>query len=154
MNRMRTRMAAPVLLMAAMALAPALGGCALVGGAVNGAVQEATGGALSVGSLPDGWPEEVPVIDGAVVGGGKNTDGGTGWAAVISSNASDPVAEATAQLKAAGFAAPAGVAPDQIPGLEGVSDAAYLGQNGAYSVVVVGNADGVVYTVVPNAHQP
>lgn len=149
MTTSRMRRLAPFFVVAALALGPALSGCSLVEGAVNGAVEEVSGGNVSLGSLPSGWPTEVPVIDGDIVGGGKNPDGGAGWVAVIKSSAADPIADATTQLEAAGFTAPEGVTPADIPGLEGLGEGAYLTQNANFAVVVAGSDQGVLYTVVP-----
>lgn len=151
MSTNRLRRFAPVALVAALVLAPALSGCSLIEGAVNGAVEEASGGNVSLGSLPAGWPSEVPVIEGDVVGGGKNPDGGSGWVAVIKSDAADPLADAKAQLEGAGFTAPEGVTPADIPGLEGLGEGSFFGQNATYAVVVAGSDQGVLYTVVPIA---
>ncbi|AMB59010.1 hypothetical protein AWU67_09235 [Microterricola viridarii] len=133
--------------------APLLAGCSsigdAVGGAVSGAVKDASGGAVSVGAMPEGWPSEVPVIEGDIVGGGKNPDGTAGWVVVIKSSAADPVADATAQLEAAGFAAPEGFTPEKLPEVDGVTGASYFAQNANYVVMVVGSEQGVLYTVVP-----
>jgi hypothetical protein len=66
-------------LLAVLAAGPALAGCsdAQVQGAVNGAVQGATDGDVSLGgALPDGWPAEIPVIDGEIKFGAGNTTNG------------------------------------------------------------------------------
>ncbi|PPL16060.1 hypothetical protein GY24_13270 [Microterricola pindariensis] len=133
--------------------APLLAGCSsvgdAVGGAVTGAVEDATGGAVSVGQMPAGWPSEVPVIEGDIVGGGKNPDGSAGWVVVIKSTAADPVADAQAQLEAAGFTPPENFTPEKLPEVDGITGASYFGSNGKYVVMVVGSEQGVLYTVVP-----
>lgn len=149
MTTSRMRRLAPIALVAALAFVPALTGCSLVEGAVNGAVEEASGGNVSIGSLPKGWPSEVPVIEGDIVGGGKNPDGGAGWVTIIKSSSADPIADAKAQLEAAGFAAPEGVTPADVPGLEGIANGSYFAQNANFAVVVAGSDQGVLYTVVP-----
>ncbi|WP_157509834.1 hypothetical protein [Leifsonia sp. Root4] len=148
MKTIRTRLAVPVAIVAALLLAPALSACSSVSGIVNGAVEDASGGNVSVGALPSGWPDEVPVIEGDVVGGGKNPDG-AGWIAIIKSEATDPIADAQTQLEAAGFSTPEGVSAENIPGLEGLANGAYFAQNANYAVVVAGSDQGVLYTVVP-----
>ena len=59
---------------------PMLAGCSPQG-AVNGAVQGATGGDVSLGGkLPTGWPEEVVVIDGELLFGARGAgDDQDGW---------------------------------------------------------------------------
>lgn len=147
MTRIRPAIAIPLALVLALAAAPILSGCSTVGGLVNGAVHEASGGNVSLGgALPKGWPDEVPVIDGELLlGAGNTADGQTGWVVTVKSSAADPVAEAQAQLEAAGFVADAS-------GSTGGNGAAAL-KNDNYTVVVVGNADGVLYTVMPVAAQ-
>ena len=153
MNTLRRRAVAPLAIVVALLGAPLLAGCSSVGDAVGGAaggvVKDATGGAVSVGAMPEGWPSEVPVIEGDIVGGGKNPNGTDGWVVVIKSTAADPVAEATAQLEAAGFAAPEGFTPDQLPEVDGITGASYFAQNANYVVMLVGSEQGVLYTVAP-----
>jgi hypothetical protein len=136
----RTRLAVPALALA-LALTPALAGCSLV----QGAVEDATGASVRVdGSLPKGWPESVPVIDGKVLfGAGGQGDGGSGWVATIDASGSDPIAEATKQLGDAGFTAD-GTA--QAPSGDGGFVAM---KNAEYTVLVAGTPDGVLYTVAP-----
>ncbi|GAA3872606.1 hypothetical protein GCM10022381_14560 [Leifsonia kafniensis] len=143
MTRIRPAIGIPLALVLALSAAPVLSGCSSVGGLVNGAVQQASDGKVSLGgALPKGWPEEVPVIDGEILlGAGNSADGQTGWVVTIKSAAADPVADATAQLEAAGFVADAS-------GSSGGNGAAAL-KNDNYTVLVAGNADGVIYTVTP-----
>lgn len=149
----RTRVAVPMAIAAALLSVPLLAGCAnvndAVGSAVSGAVQDATGGAVTVGSMPEGWPTEVPVIEGDIVGGGKNPDGTAGWVVVIKSTAADPVVDAQAQLEAAGFEAPKDFVPEELPEVDGITGASYFAQNDNYVVMVVGSEQGLLYTVVP-----
>lgn len=96
------------------------------------------------GALPTGWPEEVPVIDGEILlGAGNSADGQTGWVVTIKSTSADPISDAKAQLEAAGFVADAS-------GSNGSGGAAAM-KNDNYTVLVAGNADGVLYTVMPVA---
>lgn len=148
MKTIRTRVAVPVAIVAALLLAPALSACSSVSGIVNGAVEDASGGNVSVGALPSGWPDEVPVIEGDIVGGGKIPDG-DGWMVIIKSDAADPIADAQTQLEAAGFTTPVDVPAESIPGLEDLSSGSYFAQNANYTVVVAGSEQGVIYTVVP-----
>lgn len=108
---------------------------------VEDAVEGATGGDVSLGELPDDFPESVPVIDGDVaVGAGGNSDA-PGWTVVITSTAADPMADAKAALEAAGFT------DDEAITSDGGGAAVY--SNGEYSVLLVGQGKSVSYTVTP-----
>ena len=100
--KFRTR-SAIIALAGALILAPALTGC----GMLEGIIEQASDGQIdvSMGSLPDGWPEEVPVIDGEIlVGGSADTDDGTpGWNVTIKVDSESAYEEIAAQLIDAGF---------------------------------------------------
>lgn len=92
---------------AAIVITPLLSGC----GGIQGIIDQATGGAIqpSVGELPNEWPDEVPVVDGEIIGGNKATDpedeSSTLWTAIIGRN-DDVESTKTAvaeSLEAAGF---------------------------------------------------
>ena len=143
----RTRpLTAAIALATALLLAPALAGCS-----IEDLVNQATGGEvnLSIGSLPDGWPAEVPVIDGEIVGGGTadSEDGTPGWNALIKVDDESAFDEIAAQLEDAGFES---VDAGQLDGGDNLTSGAY--QNGNYGVfVAVTGADGnfvANYTVV------
>ncbi|MCY7288312.1 MAG: hypothetical protein LH624_08710 [Cryobacterium sp.] len=140
----RVRVLAVTMAVAGMVL---LSGCSgeAVGSAVNGAVSDATGGDVSLaGKLPEGWPTEIPVIDGDIGFGAANTaDGDQGWVVAVSTDAADPLAEATAQLEAAGFIADARATAN----VGGAGVAALT--NETWDVVVAGTPEGVLYTVSP-----
>lgn len=131
---------------AALAVGPTLAGCTGVTAedAVNGAVQGATGGGVSLGGkLPAGWPTEVPVIDGELLFGAvKTTDGKPGWVVTIKSSSTDPLAEARRALEDAGFVVDTAAAAASV----GTTGAVTM-KNATYGVVVVGNPDGLLYTV-------
>jgi len=113
-----------------------------VSGAVNGAVQDATGGDVSLGGqLPAGWPTDIPVLDGEVLfaTGGLGESGAGGWVVTVSATSTTPLADARTQLLAAGFTEV----------VAGVDVEVVTMANATYGVVVAGNADGVVYTVTP-----
>lgn len=120
-------------------------GCDAVGGAVNSAVNDATSGNVSLGGkLPAGWPSEVPVIDGKILfGAGSSTTENQGWVVTIEATSADPLAAARTQLEDAGFVADTSAAA----GENGAGVVAM--KNGTYTVVVVGNKDGILYTVTP-----
>ncbi|TFC62636.1 MULTISPECIES: hypothetical protein [unclassified Cryobacterium] len=134
-------------LAAVLAVAPALAGCsdAQVQDAVNGAVQGATDGDVSLGgALPDGWPAEIPVIDGEIkFGAGNTTNGDQGWVVTVASGAADPLADAEQKLVDAGFV------PDTSASAN-VGDVGVVAlKNATHIVTIAGTPDGVLYTVAP-----
>ena len=144
----RTRpLTAAIALATALVLAPALTGC----GAIEGIIEQATGGEVnvSIGSLPDGWPAEVPVIDGDIIGGGTaNSDDGTpGWNATIKVDDESVFDDIAAQLTDAGFEK---IDAGELDGGDTVTSGAF--KNDTYGVfVAVTGADGSFvanYTVV------
>ncbi|WP_395242654.1 hypothetical protein ACGGZK_10715 [Agromyces sp. MMS24-K17] len=153
MSRLRIRRTVIATVVAA-SLAAGLSGCFFnpfdpagsVEDAVEGAVEGATGGDLDVnlGELPEGFPSEVPLIDGKIVVA-AGTGGDEGWFVTIETDSTDPVADATAALDAAGFTEQAD--------LQGVEvEAVAVRTNGTYDVFVVGDQDGTVtYTVTQTA---
>jgi hypothetical protein len=134
-------------LVALLAIAPALAGCSdgQVQDAVNGAVQGATDGDVSLGgALPDGWPAEIPVIDGEIkFGAGNTTNGDQGWVLTVASTAADPLADARQALTDAGFTADDSASAN-------VGDVGVVAMtNATYIVTLAGTPDGVLYTVAP-----
>ena len=132
-------------------LLPLLTGC----GMIEGAISEATGGDVdvSIGSLPESWPAEIPVTDGDIIGGGTaETDGEPAWNLTVktSTNVFDAI---SAQLTEAGFTA---VDTGPLEGSDNVSGGAF--NNDAYSVLVGVSGDGdawvVNYTVTTAAPAP
>ncbi|QYF74194.1 hypothetical protein [Cryobacterium sp. PAMC25264] len=134
-------------LVALLAVGPALAGCsdAQVQDAVNGAVQGATDGDVSLGgALPDGWPAEIPVIEGEIkFGAGNTTNGDQGWVVTIASSAADPLADAKQMLVDAGFEADTSTSANV--GDVGVQSLT----NASFRVTIAGTPDGVLYTVAP-----
>lgn len=65
--RAPTRMSAIIAAVASMLLVPALAGCSVVESVVEGV----TGGDVTIGgtSIPEGFPSEVPVVDGDIING-------------------------------------------------------------------------------------
>jgi hypothetical protein len=134
-------------LLAVLAVTPALAGCSdgQVQDAVNGAVQGATDGDVSLGgALPDGWPAEIPVIDGDIkFGAGNTTNGDQGWVVTVASAAADPLADAKQALVDAGFELDTGNSAN-------VGDVGVVAlKNTTYTVTIAGTPDGVLYTVAP-----
>jgi len=142
-------MSSPTRARAAIALAIAgvaallLSGCNPVDSVRQGvedAIESATGGDVSVGELPDDFPESVPLIEGAVeVGAAGEVGGDEGWTVVVTSDAADPMADAVAALEAAGFT--------NDPSISGMGATFY--SDGEYSVLVIGQGERVSYTVTP-----
>ncbi|MEC5150490.1 hypothetical protein [Cryobacterium sp. GrIS_2_6] len=128
-----------------------LGGTLLTGctaeaaqNAVNGAVQGATNGDVSLGgALPAGWPTEVPIVDGEILFASAQKGDKRGWTVTVKATAADPVAEATRTLTAAGF-----VAGSDVSATVGSAGLVSM-KNDHYAVLVAGNADGLLYTVTP-----
>jgi hypothetical protein len=129
MNATRKLITAGFAVIMAVAAVPALTGCS----ALEGLIEKATDGKVnvSVGSLPDGWPSEVPVVDGDILGGAttKADDGTPIWNVTIKgdSGSADDVA---AQLTDAGFEAV------DLPGDVGAGDLAQAFKNDTYGVLV------------------
>jgi hypothetical protein len=115
----------------------------LVNRGVEEAVEGATGGDVSLGGkLPADFPTSVPIIDGDIsVAAGAG--GVEGWVVVISTSASDPVAEAAAALEAAGFTEDTTVS--------GAGMGAKVYSNAEYLVLVAGEGETLSYTVTPQA---
>ncbi|TAJ49895.1 MAG: hypothetical protein EPO52_02895 [Herbiconiux sp.] len=123
-------------------LGPTLSGCMgnPVEGIVEGAVEQAGGGDVDLnsdGGLPDGFPADIPLYDGEIVGGigMGSVEYGGGWTVIV--KVDDVQSAFTAiddQLTAAGFEA----------SLSGFSDGTGTGaySNAQYSVLVSVTDDG------------
>jgi hypothetical protein len=110
----------------------------LVNQGIEGAVEEATGGDVSLsGELPADFPAEVPLLEGEIVFAAGAA--GEGWLVTMTSSAADPVADAVAALEGAGFA------PDTT--LSGTDAGAAVYANADYLVLVAGDGENVAYTV-------
>jgi hypothetical protein len=113
----------------------------LVNRGVEDAIEGATGGDVSLGGeLPADFPTSVPLIDGTI-GVAAGTGGADGWVVVITSSASDPVADAASALEAAGFTEDTTVS--------GAGMGAKVYSNAEYLVLVAGEGETVSYTVTP-----
>lgn len=121
-------------------------GCAnpledLVNEGVEGAIEDATGGEVSLdGELPSDFPSEIPLVDGAVALG-AGTGGADGWIVMITPTAADPLADAAAKLEGAGFT--------ENTELSGSGAEALVYSNGSYLVLLAGDGETVSYTVTP-----
>jgi hypothetical protein len=132
MNIARTRIAAPLVIALAVVLAPTLTGCSLIQsqteGLVEGALEEATGTDVDLPSteLPEGFPEDVPLIEGEVAFGVAL---GNGYNVSVRVDGPEAIDDITAQLEEAGFEA-------QVGGTTG-EGATQSYSNADYTVLVV-----------------
>jgi hypothetical protein len=147
MNTRTRRITTAIAIASALVFAPMLSGC----GALEGIIEQATNGEVdvSMGSLPDGWPDEVPVIDGQIlVGGSADTDDGTpGWNVTIKVESEAAFDEIAAQLTDAGFEP---VDAGELDGGDTITSGAFKNANYGVLVAVTG-ADGnfvANYTVI------
>ena len=105
MNRStRTRVVAPIAIALALVLAPTLSACA--GNPLETIIEGATGGDVELPgtSIPEGFPEEVPLIDGEVVFGGALGDGeGKVFNVTVKVDGLEAFDDIKAQLEGAGF---------------------------------------------------
>lgn len=137
------RRAAAALAIAALSTA-LFAGCAnpiedLVNQGVEGAIEDATGGEVSLdGELPSDFPAEIPLVDGEVALS-AGTGGADGWMVMITATAADPIADAVAKLEGAGFT--------KNTELSGSGAEALVYSNGTYLVLVAADGETVSYTV-------
>ncbi|MFF2387361.1 hypothetical protein [Agromyces sp. NPDC058104] len=119
-------------------------GCAnpledLVNQGVEGAIEDATGGEVSLdGEVPSDFPAEIPLVEGEVALG-AGTGGADGWIVMITSTAADPIADAVAKLEGAGFT--------KNTELSGSGADALVYSNGTYLVLLAADGETVSYTV-------
>jgi hypothetical protein len=141
----------PLGLAFALLVAPALSGCSVI----EGLIEQASGGQVDVsaGHLPDGWPTDVPITDGDIIGGGvaNDNDGKPVWNVTIRLTGGQTNEQAfaaiSAQLLSAGFAT------FDLGDLDGTADVTSGGfKNDTYGVFVAVAAKGPLavanYTVV------
>ncbi|MFZ2963975.1 MAG: hypothetical protein WA006_04740, partial [Rhodoglobus sp.] len=104
MNTLRKRITVPVAIVLALAVTPALSGC--FGNPVEQIIEGATGGDVDLGgaSVPDGFPGEVPLIQGEVVFGASigNAEGRI-WNVTIKVANAGALDQIVSQLEGAGF---------------------------------------------------
>jgi len=136
-----------IALAATLLIAPTLSGC----GGIEGLIEQATGGEVnvSIGSLPDGWPSEVPVIDGDIIAGGTAADDSDnpGWNVTIKVENEAAFTDIKNQLEGAGFEP---VDAGELDGGDTITSGAF--KNANYGVLVaVSGSDGAFvanYTVI------
>lgn len=145
MTTLRKR-SATVAIIIALAMTPALAGC--MGNPIESIIEGATGGDVDLGgtSIPEGFPSEVPVIDGAIQFGGSIADGASKiFNVTVKVSGASPVDAIKADLEAAGFTAETEFSGD------GAEGGTLIYTSDAWGVLVVVAAEGsewiVNYTV-------
>ena len=128
---------APIALIAILSIAPALVGCSL--NPIESIIEQATGGDVDLGgaALPEGFPTEVPLVDGEILfGGGMKAEGTQVWNVTI--KVTDPTVFdlVKTQLTDAGF-----VTSDAIGGTTDVGSAGTFQSNDYNVSVLVATAD-------------
>jgi len=103
MTSLRTRITVPVAIALAVVFAPALASCSLI--PVDSIIEGATGGAVQTGSeIPEGFPSEVPIIDGEITFGGSVGDETSRvYNVTVKVDGLEAYDEIKADLEAAGF---------------------------------------------------
>ena len=135
MKSVRTRITAPIAIVMALLLAPALSGC--FGNPIENIIEDATGGEVDLPgtTLPEGFPSEVPLIDGEVIFGTAFGDGATKvYNVSVKVGGAEAFEEIKTQLEDAGFTS----------NVDGSIDAGGTGgfSNDTWSVLVVVTNDG------------
>lgn len=105
MNTLRKRFVAPIAVVIALALAPALSGCS-----IEGIISGATGGNVNLSgtSMPEGFPSEVPVVSGDIQFGGFIDDGTAKvFNVTVKVSGSNPTDGIKSAFEGAGFTADA-----------------------------------------------
>ncbi|ANJ26562.1 hypothetical protein ATC03_07355 [Agromyces aureus] len=121
----------------------------LVKNGVEGAIEDATGGDVSLGGeLPEGFPAEIPVVEGQITVG-IGTGESNSWVVVVKSTEADPAAAASAALEGAGFTVDTSMTQEQRDALTGGQLDANVYSNGTYLVLLTTQDDTVSYTVTP-----
>jgi hypothetical protein len=147
MNTRTRRFSTVIAIATALVLAPPLSGCSNL----EGIIEQATGGEVdvSMGSLPDGWPAEVPVIEGQILfGGTADTDDGTpGWNVTIKVESETAFDAIAADLIGAGFES---VDAGELDGGDTITSGAFKNDNYGVLVAVTGSEGNFVanYTVI------
>lgn len=104
MNTLRKRVVAPIAIALALAITPALSGC--FANPIEGIIEGATGGDVDLGgnTIPEGFPTEVPVIDGEIQFGGSIAEGTSKvFNVTVKVSGDSPVDAIKSDLEGAGF---------------------------------------------------
>lgn len=133
----RKRVTVPLAIVIALAITPALSGC--FANPIEQLVEGATGGNVDLGggSLPEGFPTDVPVIDGEIVFGmslGNVTDG-QAWNVTVKVADASAIDTIKSELSGAGFTENAAMAG-------GAEAGSAVYENDAYGILVVVTDDG------------
>lgn len=144
----RIRLAAPIAIVLALGMTPALAGC--FGNPVETIIEGATGGEVDLGgtSIPDGFPAEVPVIDGEILfGGGIGSGADKIYNVTVRVSDGTVLEQISADLEAAGFVSQADLG-------DASGGGTFIGSNDTWGVLVVVSEDGTNgwvanYTVTP-----
>ncbi|MBC7591809.1 MAG: hypothetical protein H7226_12330 [Salinibacterium sp.] len=138
----RLRILIAVLLVAA--VVPTLAACSL--NPVESIIEQATGGDVDLGgaALPEGFPTEVPLVDGEILfGGGMTAEATQVWNVTIRVTDAAAFETVTTQLTDAGF-----VTSDMIGGTTDAGSAGTFQSNNYNVSVLVSTTDTTVnYTV-------
>lgn len=151
MSTIRNRHSVVVALVMALAVTPVLSGC--FGNPIESMIEGATGGEVDLGgaSVPEGFPAEVPLIDGEIVNGmSLGAEGATIYNVVVKVDGLEAAETIKGQLEAAGFTSAEGL------GATGEAGATlmYANANWGVLVVVAGDASAgfaATYTVTEGA---
>ena len=128
-----------------LALGLVLGGCSMIEGQVEGVIEEATGSEVELPGteLPEGFPTEVPLIEGEVAFG---VAVGNGYNVSVRVDGPEAIDEISDQLEGAGYTA-------QVGGTAGDGSTQAFSSD-AFTVIVVLTKEGDTgylanYTVAP-----
>ena len=153
MSITRKRYPAVLAIVMALAITPVLSGC--FGNPIENMIEGATGGEVDLGgtSVPEGFPAEVPLIDGEIVNGmSLGAEGATVYNVVVKVDGIEAAETIKGQLEEAGFTTAEGL------GATGAESATLIYSNANWGVLVVVAGDpnaGFVatYTVTEGAPQ-
>ncbi|GAA1834103.1 hypothetical protein [Agromyces salentinus] len=121
----------------------------LVENGVEDAIKSATGSDVSLGGeLPEGFPPEIPIVDGEITVG-MGTGDTNGWVVVVQSDEADPAAAARTALEGAGFVQDTSLSQEQLDSLTGGRLDASVYTNDQYRVLLALQDGTVSYTVTP-----
>ncbi len=145
-----SRLRALLALALAVAVTPALAGCGF--NPVESVIEQATGGDVDLGgpSVPEGFPDEVPLVNGEVqFGAGMSSDDSRIWNVTIKTDNANAIDTITSQLTGAGFTTNDGLGGSSEAG----SVATFSSDTYTVAVVVTTNDDGTIvnYTVTTNS---
>ena len=136
------RLRIPIALLLLVAVTPTLAACSL--NPVESIIEQATGGDVDLGgaALPEGFPNEIPLVDGEILfGGGVKAEGTQVWNVTIKVTDAAAFETVTTQLTGAGF-----ITSDMIGGTAEAGSAGTF-QSSDYNVSVLVSTSGTDTTV-------